>query len=73
MLITFIVLYVIIGIRTFFVKWSYDNDVPLTILEVIFNSINVIDYFLNLIDAPEKKVFLFSMSLQFHSLTPVTR
>ena len=73
MLITFIVLYVGIGIRTFFVKWSYDNDVPLTILEVIFNSIIVIDYFLNLIDAPEKKVFLFSMSLQFHSLTPVTR
>ena len=66
MLSTFIVLYVIIGIRTFCVEWSYVNDMPLTILEVVFNFIIVIDYFLNLIDAPEKKAFVFSMSRLFH-------
>ena len=62
---SFIVLYVIVGIRTFYVQWSNINDMPLTVLEVMFNSIIVIDYILNLINAPEKKVFVFSMSLQF--------
>ena len=64
MLMSFIVLYVIVGIRTFCVEWSNVNDIPLTVLEVLFNSIIVIDYILNLINAPEKKVFIFSMSLQ---------
>ena len=73
MLMSFIVLYVIIGIRTFFVQWSHVNDLPLTILEVLFNSIIVIDYFLNLIYAPEKKVFVFSMYLLQPSSIPAIR
>lgn len=59
----------IVGIRTYIYTWSWEHNVAITIIEVTLNSVIVIDYIRNLIDAPVKCEFVMSM---FCSATSVT-
>jgi len=67
MLFSLVFLVVIVGIRTYIYDWSERHSLMITVIEVVFNSMIVIDFFRNLIDAPEKMEFIFSMyNLSFH-------
>lgn len=59
-------LILIVGLRTYLYTWSWDHNTLITVVEVILNLVIVIDYLRNIIDAPVKHEFLFSM---YHVLT----
>lgn len=61
MLFSLVFLVVIVGIRTYVYNWSGRHNTLITVIEVFFNLMIVIDYLRNLIDVPEKMEFIFSM------------
>ena len=61
MLFSLVFLVVIVGIRTYLYDWSERHSILITVIEVAFNSMIVIDFLRNLIDVPEKMEFIFSM------------
>lgn len=51
----------IVGIRTYQYDWAWSHNTLITVIEVVLNLFIVVDYIRNIIDAPVKRHFIFSM------------
>lgn len=49
------------GIRTYQYDWAWSHNTFITVVEVILNLFIVVDYIRNIIDAPVKRHFIFSV------------
>ena len=57
------------GIRTYQYDWAWSHNTVITVVEVILNLFIVVDYIRNIIDAPVKRHFIFSVYMYIPLLT----
>ena len=57
------------GIRTYQYDWAWSHNTFITVVEVILNLFIVVDYIRNIIDAPVKRHFIFSVYMYIPLLT----
>lgn len=57
------------GIRTYQYDWALSHNTFITVVEVILNLFIVVDYIRNIIDAPVKRHFIFSVYMYIPLLT----